>query len=226
MWEDTFRKTCSSTAPVTPTQKMVTFWSFSNLASLEIELISSVIKFWRVTFSTFPMFVPFLEYSIAEIAGRISYNDEYCFRMNSSFESSSYETTLIWLALGPIAKCTRKSRIKFFTISKFSFPIEPDLSKRMTMSPLDEHFPEKKNQPYFKNVHRKLSTFHFRTLQYKHLKSWDRDNLKIIRCLLPDVPEKSKINMSMFCILNIYFPSNQLNPRRFQTWNILSELVV
>lgn len=161
MWEDTFRKTCSSTAPVTPTQKMVTFWSFSNLASLEIELISSVIRktilaasvrtprddvneFWRVTFSTFQMFVPFLEYSIAEMAGRISYNVEYCFRMNSSFESSSYETTLIWLALGPIAKCTRKSRIKFFTISKFSFPIEPDLSKRMTISPLDEHFPEKK----------------------------------------------------------------------------------
>lgn len=85
-------------------------------------------RFWRVTFSTFQMFVPFLEYSIAEMAGRISYNVEYCFRMNSSFESSSYETTLIWLALGPIAKCTRKSRIKFFTISKFSFPIEPDLS--------------------------------------------------------------------------------------------------
>lgn len=89
-----FRKTCSLTAPVTPTQKMVTLLSFSNLASLEIELIPSVIKitilaaseraprddvneFWRVTFSTFPMFVPFLEYSIAEIAGRISYNEEY-----------------------------------------------------------------------------------------------------------------------------------------------------
>lgn len=40
--------------------------------------------------------------------------------------------------------------MKFFRISKFSFPIEPDLYRRMTMSPFDEHLPEEKTLEVFK----------------------------------------------------------------------------
>lgn len=126
LWVDMLRKSCSLMPLVTPTQQMVTYWSFSNSASLDIELCPSVIKmtilaasvrapwldvneYCRAQFSALPIDVNPEEYVMDKTADWILLKVEYLSKLKTSVEDESNFTTLNWFAVGPIKKCATKS---------------------------------------------------------------------------------------------------------------------